>query len=455
MKENRTGGDDSVEKIRRRVVVTGLGPVTPVGIGKEAFWESLLEGRSAYRTIAFPGRDMESYRSRVAAPIEDFDLYRYVERTKHSKYLGRTSQFAIVAAMLALKDAGLEVAKREEEKGGDPDRSGFYQIKGVDPFRVGVILGVGVEAMEMMEHYHERFLSRGPKGVSPFALPNIYMSAITSHVSQWFTIRGASYAVSTACASATHAMINSFLQIELGHEDLMLTGGADACITPYVFAGFDVLRAMSARNHDPQKACRPFDRERDGFVMGEGAGILLLEEMNHALGRGAHIYGEVIGFGMTADAHHLTEPDPEGKALQAAIRQALEMGGVSLQEVDYINPHGTSTVLNDRVETKVIKEVFGEQAYRIPVSSTKSITGHMMGAAGGVEAMAVILALERGKVHPTINYEVFDPECDLDYVPGKAREKEVRLGLSVSAGFGGVNSVILLKRFEPTEQPNR
>ena len=439
---------------QRRVVITGLGPVTPVGIGKEIFWESLLEGRSAYKTISFPGRDMESYRCRIAAPIEGFDFYRYLERTKHSKYLGKTSQFAIVAAYLALKDAGLEVVKREEEKGEDPDRSGLYRIEGIDPFRVGVILGVGVEAMEMMEYYHERFLSRGPKGISPFALPNIYMSAMTSHVSQWFTIRGASYAVSTACASATHAMINSFLQIQRGHEDLMLTGGADACITPYVFAGFDVLRAMSARNHEPHKACRPFDRERDGFVMGEGAGVLIFEAMDHALARGAPIYGEVMGFGLTADAHHLTEPDPEGKALQIAIRQALEMGRVSIREIDYINPHGTSTVLNDRVETRVIREVFGEQAYRIPISSTKSITGHMMGAAGAVEAMAVLLAIEKGKVHPTINYEVFDPECDLDYVPGKARDKEVRWGLSVSAGFGGVNSVILLKRFEPTHKPS-
>jgi 3-oxoacyl-[acyl-carrier-protein] synthase II len=243
-------------------------------------------------------------------------------------------------------------------------------------------------------------------------------------------------------------MINSYLQIQGGGEDLMVTGGADACITPYVFGGFDVLRAMSTRNGDPSKASRPFDRERDGFVMGEGAGVLVFEELDHARKRGTHIYGEVVGFGMTADAFHLTDPDPDGKALGKAVKDTLEMSGVHLEEVDYINPHGTSTLLNDRVETRMIKDVFGKQAYRIPVSSTKSITGHLMGAAGGVEAISVLLAVEKGIIHPTLNYEFPDPECDLDYVPNQARKKEVRFGLSISAGFGGVNSAILIKKFE-------
>ena len=243
-------------------------------------------------------------------------------------------------------------------------------------------------------------------------------------------------------------MINSFLQIQGGKEDLMVAGGTDACITPYVFGGFDVLRAMSTRNHEPHKASRPFDRERDGFVMGEGSGVLVLEELDHALGRGAHIYGEVIGFGMTADAYHLTEPDPEGKALSKAIRNTLQMGGIGPEEVDYINPHGTSTPLNDKGETKVIKDIFGKQAYQIPVSSTKSITGHLMGAAGGIEAISVLLSIETGIIHPTLNYEFPDPDCDLDYVPNEARKQEVKIGLSISAGFGGVNSAILLKRFE-------
>ena len=423
------------------MVVTGIGPVTPVGIGKEPFWESLVHGKTAFKRILFPDRDMSQYRCQIGAPLETFDLFQYIPRTKHTKHIGRTSQFAIAGTYLALKDAGFELEINHEDKGQ-------YQLKGVDPFQIGVILGGGVEAMELLEHYHERFLSRGPRGISPFALPNIYLSAVTSHITEFFTLRGTSFAVSTACASATHALISSFLQIQGGQEDLMVTGGTDACITPYVFAGFDVLRAMSTRNHEPHKASRPFDRERDGFVMGEGSGVLVLEELKHALRRGAHIYGEVIGFGMTADAYHLTEPDPDGKALNKAIRDALQMGGIGPEEVDYINPHGTSTPLNDKVETKVIKDVFGKQAYQIPVSSTKSITGHLMGAAGGIEAITVLLSIETGIIHPTLNYEFPDPDCDLDYVPNEARKKEVKIGLSVSAGFGGVNSAILLKRFE-------
>jgi len=437
-----------VGNFKKRVVITGIGPVTPVGIGKEAYWESLIQGKSSYQRITFPNRDMSQYRCQVAAPIEGFDLFQYVDRTKHSKYFGRTSQFAVAATSLALKDAGIELQKNEDKKEDPHEQIGKYQLEGLDSFQVGVILGIGAEPMDLMGHYHERFLSRGPRGISPFALPNIYLSSITSHVTHYFTIRGAAYAVSTACASATHAMINSFLQIQGGREDLMVTGGVDACITPYVFGGFDVLRAMSTQNDNPQKACRPFDRARDGFVMAEGSGVLVFEELEHAKKRGAHIYGEVVGFGMTADAYHLTDPDPDGKALGKAIRDAIEMGSLHPEEIDYINPHGTSTPLNDKVETKVIKDVFGKQAYRIPVSSTKSITGHLMGAAGGVEAIAVLLAIERGIVHPTINYELPDPECDLDYVPNEAREKEVKIALSISAGFGGVNSAILIKKFE-------
>jgi len=437
-----------VRNNRRRVVITGVGPISPVGIGKEAYWESLIQGRSCFRRIAFPDLDMTQYRCQIAAPIDGFDLFQYVDRMKHSKYIGRTSQFAIAATRLALRDAGIQIERNEEERGDHHKQAAEYQLKGLDPFQIGVILGVGVEAMDLMEHHHARFLAKGPKHISPFALPNIYLSAITSHVAQYFTIRGTAYAVSTACASATHAMGNSFLQIQEGIEDLVVTGGADACITPYVFGGFDALRAMSIRNDKPQKACRPFDRERDGFVMGEGAGVLIFEELDHARKREAHIYGEVIGFGMTADAYHLTDPDPDGKALSKAIRDALRSGDLHPEEIDYINPHGTSTALSDKVETKAIKNVFGKQAYRIPISSTKSITGHLMGAAGGVEAISILLAIEKGIIHPTLNYESPDPECDLDYVPNEARRKEVRTGLSLSAGFGGVNSTILIKKFE-------
>jgi 3-oxoacyl-[acyl-carrier-protein] synthase II len=433
---------------KRRVVVTGIGPVTPVGIGKETYWQSLISGKPSFKRIEFPGRDMSQYRCQIGAPIEGFDLSHYVERSKHSKYFGRTSQFAIAATKLALEDAGIRVEKSESKADPSHEQKNEYQLKGMDPFRVGVILGVSVESMEILEHYHERFLARGTRGISPFALPNIYLSAITSHVAQYFSIRGTSFALSTACASATHAMSNSFLQIQRGMEDVVMTGGSDACLTPYVFGGFDVLRAMSTRNDDPQRACRPFDRERDGFVMAEGAGALVFEEMEHAKRRGAHIYGEVIGIGMTADAFHLTEPDPDAKALGRAVRDSLLMAGIRPEDVDYINPHGTSTPLNDKVETRMIKEVFGKKAYEIPISSTKSITGHLMGAAGGVEAIATLLTIERGIIHPTLNYEFPDPECDLDYVPNETRKKEVRIGLSISAGFGGVNSTLLIKRVE-------
>ncbi len=433
---------------KRRVVITGIGPVTPVGIGKEAYWQSLVSGKSSFKRIEFPDHDMSQYRCRIAAPLEGFDFSQHVARSKHSKHFGRTSQFAVAAAKHALEDAGIPLERNEAGTKKPREQKSEYQLSGIDPFRIGVILGVSVESMEILEHYHERFLSRGTRGISPFALPNIYLSAITSHVAQYFSIRGASFALSTACASATHAMGNSFLQIRGGMEDVMVTGGSDACLTPYVFSGFDVLRAMSTRNDDPQRACRPFDRERDGFVMAEGAGILVFEELEHARRRGARIYGEVTGFGMTADAFHLTEPDPDGKALGKAVQDALRMSEVLPEEVDYINPHGTSTPLNDKVETRVIKHVFGKRAYDIPISSTKSITGHLMGAAGGVEAIALVLTLENGMVHPTINYEFPDPECDLDYVPNEARKKEVRIGLSISAGFGGVNSTLLIKRLD-------
>jgi len=441
-----------LENFHKRVVITGIGPITPVGCGKEAYWESLIHGRSAFKRIVFPDRDMSQYRSQIAAPMEGFDLFQYVDREKHAKYFGRTSRYAVAATSLALKDAGLELEKRPSEKDERDGFGGPYRVKGIDPFQVGVILGIGVEAMDLMEKAYERFLARGMRSLSPFALPNIYLSAMTSHVTQYFTLRGTSFAVSTACASATHAMANSFLQIRGGREELMVSGGSDACVTPLVFSGFDALRAMSARNDDPQRACRPFDRERDGFVMAEGAGVVVLEELAHARRRGAHIYGEILGFGMTADAFHLTEPDPNAEALSKAIRDALEMAGVRPDEVDYINPHGTSTVFNDRVETRAIKEVFGKHAYRVPISATKSITGHMMGAAGGAEIIAVLLALERGIVHPTLNYEYPDPDCDLDYVPNEAREHEVRIGLSISAGFGGVNSVLVLKKLDNSLQ---
>jgi 3-oxoacyl-[acyl-carrier-protein] synthase II len=415
-----------------------------VGIGKETYWESLLAGRSGVKRIDFPGFDMDQYRTKIAAPIEDFNLSDYIIETKKSKYLGRTSRLAIAGTMLALKDANLPVELHEERS-----KEGQYYLGELDSFKIGVILGIGVENMDLLEMYHENFLKhRGPKRLSPFGLPHIYMSSIASNVADQFGLRGSTYSVSSACASSTHAIINAYRQIQEGAEDVIATGGIDACITPYVFGGFVALRAMSTQNDDPKKASRPFDAQRDGFVMAEGAGILVLERLEHALARNASIYAELIGYGMTADAYHITEPDPQGRSLMKAIKLALENAGISPEEISYINPHGTSTRLNDAVETLAIKEAMGKRAYHIPISSTKSITGHLMGAAGGVEAIATALSIERGMIHPTINYEFPDPECDLDYVPNEPRKVEVKTAMSISAGFGGVNSVILMRQFE-------
>lgn len=437
-------GSPRLRDVSKRVAITGLGPVSPVGIGKEPYWESLFRGKSGIKRIDFPGFDMDQYKTKIAAPIEDFNLSDYVIETKKSKYLGRTSRFAIAGTVLGLKDAGLEIELNQERP-----KEGQYFIRDMDSFKAGAILGIGVENMDLMETYHENFLEhRGPKRLSPFGLPHIYMSSIASNVADRLSLRGSTYTVSSACASGTHAIINAYRQIQEGAEDIVATGGVDACITPYVFGGFVALRAMSTRNEEPQKASRPFDAQRDGFVMAEAAGILVLERLEHALARNASIYAELIGYGMTADAYHITEPDPRGNSLVNAIKLAMKSAGISPREISYINPHGTSTRLNDAVETLAIKEAMGKWAYHIPISSTKSITGHTMGAAGGIEAITSALTIQKGMIHPTLNYEFPDPECDLDYVPNEPRKVEVKTAMSISAGFGGVNSVIILRQFE-------
>ncbi len=428
---------------RKRIVITGLGPVTPIGIGKEAYWKALLEGKSGVDLLGFPNFDMGQFRTRIAAQIKDFSVHDYLPVHKGDKYLGRASQFALVGAKLALEDGEIELLSREGVEGR-------YELNHSDPFKIGAIVGVAVENMEIMEDAYDSLLKHGgPRRISPFALPNVYTSSVASNVAERFGIRGTTYVISSACASANHAIATSYSRIQDGPEEMIFTGGSDACITPLSFGGFIALRAMSTRNDEPHKACRPFDLYRDGFVMGEGAGVIVLEELNHALKRGALIYAELIGYGMTADAYHIAEPDPTATSLSKAIELALEMGGVPPGEVDYINPHGTSTKLNDVTETKAIKKVFGDYAYQIPISSTKSMIGHLIGADGGAEAIATILTIERGVIHPTINYEFPDPECDLDYVPNEPRAKEVKTALSISAGFGGVNCVLLFKAFEP------
>ena len=428
---------------RKRVVITGLGPVTPVGIGKEPYWSALLEGKNGIDLVKFPDFDMELFRTRIGAQIKDFSINEYLPFHKSDRYLGRASQFAMVGSKLAIEDAAIELLPRKGHEGR-------YELNHYDSFKIGAILGVAVENMEIMENAHISLLKHGSaKRISPFALPHVYTSSVASTVTEKFGIRGTTYVVSSACASASHAIATSYSKIQDGPEEIMITGGADACLTPLSFGGFIAMRAMSSRNDEPQKACRPFDLYRDGFVMGEGAGVLVLEEMRHALQRGAPIYAELIGYGMTADAYHIAEPEPAATCLSKAIQLALKMGGIVPEEVDYINPHGTSTRLNDLTETKAIKKVFGDYAYQIPISSTKSMIGHLLGAAGGAEAIATSLTIKRGIIHHTINYEFPDPECDLDYVPGAPREKDVNIALSISAGFGGVNCVLLFKTFEP------
>ncbi|NIO05722.1 MAG: beta-ketoacyl-ACP synthase II [Proteobacteria bacterium] len=422
-----------------RVVVTGMGAITPIGIGNEVYWENLLAGVSGVKRLEFPDVDMNQYRTQIAAPVDDFDPEQFVPLGKESRYLGRTSKFALAATKLALENADFEVIFGKR----------YGEISGVDPFKIGVILGVAGGNVELLEVAHRVFVEdHGPRRGSPHTLPYYLLSAVSATIGIKFSCHGMNYAVPTACSSASQAIGNSFRHLRNGWEDMIITGGADACITPVTFGGFVQMRAMSTRNHDPEKASRPFDRERDGFVMGEGGGILILEKLEHALKRNAPIYAEIIGFGMTSDAYHITVPETEGYSFVKAIEMALYEAGIGPDEIDYINAHGTSTKLNDPIETRAIKTAFGKRAYEIPISSTKSMIGHLLGAAGGVETIATILTIRDGTVHPTINYEFPDPECDLDYVPNKSRKVPVRTAMSTSLGFGGFNSVLILRQYE-------
>ena len=431
--------------MKKRVVITGLGPITPIGIGKEGFWDSLISGRSGAKNIDFETVDMDQYNSKIACSIENFSLTDFIERSKDSKYLGRTSQFAIAGAKLALEDAGFTLEPVIVERGPKS-----YVIKDENSSNVGVILGVGSQNMDLCEKSFYRFIkSNGPSRVSPFALPHAQICAVAVNVTVKFGIKGGAFNVSTACASSNHAIIQAYKQILSGDEKVIVTGGADACITPFVFGGFVALNAMSTRNDEPRKASRPFDRDRDGFVMGEGAGIIILEELEHALERGAKIYCEMTGYGATSDAYHITVPDPGGEMQTRAMQDALRRAGAAPEEIDYINAHGTSTALNDPVETTAIKNALGKHAYNVPISSTKSMAGHLIGGSGGIEAIATALMFERKKIHPTINLDHPAEGCDLDYVPNEPREKTITKAISNSFGFGGQNASILFERYEP------
>ncbi len=410
----------------RRVVVTGLGPVTSIGIGKEEYWNSLIEGKSGISHIT--KFDTEGYTTTIGSEVKEFDPEKYIDK-KEAKRMDRFAQFAIAGTQLALEDSGLD-------------------LDNIDKRRVGVILGSGVGGIETLEAEHTKLMKRGAKRVSPFFIPMMISNMGPGQITMLYGFKGPSFTITTACASGNHAIGESFRMIQRGGADIVVTGGSEAAVSPISVAGFCSMKALSKRNEEPEKASRPFDKDRDGFVIGEGAGILILEELEHALNRNAHIYGEIIGYGATSDAYHVTAPDPEAEGATVAMKLAMEDAGIDYKLVDYINAHGTSTYYNDKLETLAIKKAFKDHAYKLKISSTKSMTGHLLGAAGGIEAIATVLAMEKGIIPPTINLETPDPECDLDYTPNKACAMEVNYALSNSLGFGGHNCTILFKKYK-------
>lgn len=412
--------------MNRRVVITGMGVISPVGCSLEEFWNSLTSGKTGIGRIT--RFDPSAFATQIAGEIKNFDPSPYIER-KALRRMDRFVQFAIVASEQAIKDAGLDFSKE-------------------DPRRVGVVVGSGIGGTETWETQHSNLISSGPDRVSPFFVPMMIIDMASGEISMRIGVRGPNFATVSACASGANAIGESFSIIARGKAEIMITGGSEAAVTPLSIAGFCSMKALSRRNSEPERASRPFDKERDGFVMGEGAGIVVLEELEHAKNRNAKVYAEVIGYGATADAYHITAPAPDGKGVIEAMMGAIDSGSISPTEVDYINAHGTSTDLNDKLETQAIKTVFGEHSKHLLVSSTKSMIGHLLGAAGGVELIATALTIERGIVHPTINYEVPDPECDLNYVPNFAVDRKIRVALSNSFGFGGHNACLALKKYE-------
>ncbi len=411
---------------QKRVAITGLGVVSPVGLGRTAFWDALVAGKSGAGYIT--QFDCRAYAVRIAAEVRDFDPCQYME-PKEAKRTDRFAQFAVAAARMALEDAALAVNKANAE-------------------RVGVFIGSGIGGIWTWESQFDMLRNRGPDRVSPFFVPMMIANMAAGQVSIVLGAKGPGSCVTTACASGAHAIGDAMQIIRRGEAEVMLAGGAEAAITPMGIAGFAALRALSARNDEPGRASRPFDATRDGFVMGEGAAVLVLEAEEHALARGARIYAELVGYGMSADAFHITEPAPDGDGAVRAMRAALHSASMQPQDIDYINAHGTSTPLNDRVETTAIRVVFGKSAERVAVSSSKSMTGHLLGAAAAVEMAASVLACYDSVIPPTINYEHPDPECDLDYVPNQARRRAVRAAMCNAFGFGGQNAVLVVKRWE-------
>ncbi|MBI2094458.1 MAG: beta-ketoacyl-ACP synthase II [Candidatus Omnitrophica bacterium] len=409
----------------KRVVVTGLGVITPVGNDVPSMWTSLLAGRSGIGPIT--RFDASQFNSRIAAEVKNFDVSQYLS-PKEIKRSERFVQLAIAASKQAVRESGIS-------------------IEGQDPFRYGVIIGSGMGSMHLIEEQHSVYLNKGPSKLSPFMIPMLICNMAPGNVAMDLGFKGPNFCTTTACASGAHAVGEAFRIIQRGGADAIVAGGTEACVSRMAVGGFCALMALSCRNDEPLRASRPFDKERDGFVIGEGAGVMVLEELEHAKRRQAKIYAEMCGYGATADAYHMTAPDPEGAGAARAMSNALEDAHLKPEDVHYINAHGTSTELNDKIETLAIKKVFKSAAKTVAVSSTKSMTGHLIGAAGGVEAIITVLAIANGVLPPTINYENPDPDCDLDYVPNQARKTKVEAALSNSLGFGGHNATVAFKAF--------
>ncbi len=411
----------------RRVVVTGAGMVSPLGTGVEKSWQALIQGKSGISKIT--KFDATGFETTIAGEVKDFVPENFIDR-KEMKRMDIFIQYAIAASAMAMEDSGLKIAPGKAD-------------------RVGVVVGAGLGGLTTIESFHKVLLEKGPSRISPFFIPMLIVNEAPGQISMRFGAKGPNTSAVTACATGNHNIGDAWRIIQRGDADAIITGGVEATVTPLAVSGFNAMKAISTRNNEPEKASRPFDKDRDGFVIGEGAGILILEELTQALDRGAKIYAEIVGYGLNGDAYHITAPAPDGDGAARCMAMALKTGNIAPEEVDYINAHGTSTPINDPIETKAIKAVFGEHARKLAISSTKSMTGHLLGGAGGVEAIFTILTLSRGVIPPTINYETPDPECDLDYVPNQARKADVRVALTNSFGFGGTNAVLVFKKFEP------
>jgi len=410
---------------QRRVVVTGRGVVSPIGNNPDEFWAALAECRSGIsRITAF---DPSEFTAQIAGQIKDLDVTQYLDR-KEIKRMDRFCQLGLIATGQAIEESGLD-------------------LEAEDPTRIGVYASSGIGGLNTIEKQHQILLEKGPSRVSPLLVPMMIINLFPGQIAMKYGLKGPNLSIVTACATSAHTIGEAVWGIRNGVADIIVSGGSEASTTRLGLAGFCSMKALSTRNDAPEKASRPFDKERDGFIMSEGAGILVLEELEHARARGAKIYGEIIGYGCSSDAYHLTAPAPGGSGAAQCMKMAINDAGISTDEIDYINAHGTSTPLNDKFETMAIKTVFGDRAYKLPVSSTKSMHGHLLGAAGAVEAIACLQAIENNLIPATINYEVPDPECDLDYVPNKPREAEINIALSNSFGFGGQNGTLIIRRY--------